>query len=106
MSEAKKAPAKKPAKADSQSVLLVNPAGRAFPCPRGQYKALLKLQPHVVDEDGGVLSHGYRVASEDDRKAWLDRKAKQKAAREASITEKFRKEQIAANAMLSMVKGK
>lgn len=103
MAEAKKPETKKP---EGKSVLLVNPAGRAFPCPREQYKALLKAHPHVVDEDGTVLTPGYRVASAEDRDAWLALKAKQKAARDAAISEKFRKEQIAANAMLAAVKGK
>lgn len=101
MAAAKKTETK--AESKGESILLVNPAGRAFPCPRSEYKSLIKSQPHAVDEDGTVLVAGYRIASAEDRKAWLDKKAAQKARREHDIRQRVAKEQSAAMAMVEAI---
>lgn len=80
----------------SNGVLMVNPAGRVFVCPAARENDLLRSTPDVRNSKGQVLERGFRLATEEDREAWLAKKAAQKEAREARIANQAMQENAAA----------
>lgn len=69
---------------DDTCVLMVNPSGRILPVPAENENRLLAEAPHITNSKGQSIAHGYRVATEAERKKYIADKKAAKAKRDSA----------------------